>query len=173
MADRVQLVEGSFFDAVADGGDAYVLKHVIHDWPDDDAVRILAQRAYRGRGRQARVARRIRHSAHDREFLGNWLDLEMLVAAGARERTAAEYGRLLSRAGFRLTRVVETASPYQRRRSDCHLISFRHYGNTPRTNPWSLLVRGSSWQCHASIWQCSGGTLKPCSTQPPSRGVIT
>ena len=49
---------------------------------------------------------------HNREFPGNWLDLEMLLALAARERTAAEYGRLLSRAGFHMTRVVETASPF-------------------------------------------------------------
>src|SRR6201999_789166 len=39
--DRVRVVEGSFFESVPDGGDAYVLKSVIHDWPDDDALRIL------------------------------------------------------------------------------------------------------------------------------------
>jgi hypothetical protein len=44
--------------------------------------------------------------------MGKWVDLEMLIAAAARERTAAEYGRLLERAGFHLTRVVETASPF-------------------------------------------------------------
>jgi hypothetical protein len=49
---------------------------------------------------------------HHREFIGNWFDLEMLLAVGARERTAAEYSRLLERAGFRMTRVVETASPF-------------------------------------------------------------
>jgi hypothetical protein len=49
---------------------------------------------------------------HDREFPGNWIDLEMLVVAAARERTAAEYGSLLSRAGFHMTRVVETVSPF-------------------------------------------------------------
>jgi hypothetical protein len=43
--------------------------------------------------------------------MGHWLDLEMLVGAGARERTAAQYDRLLSRTGFRMTRVVETVSP--------------------------------------------------------------
>ena len=48
---------------------------------------------------------------HNREFAGNWLDLEMLVSLDARERTAAEYGELLRRAGFEMTRVVETASP--------------------------------------------------------------
>jgi O-methyltransferase domain len=39
--ERVRIVEGSFFDAVPAGGDAYILKNVIHDWPDDDAVHIL------------------------------------------------------------------------------------------------------------------------------------
>ena len=41
-----------------------------------------------------------------------WTDLEMLIAASARERTADEYGQLLNRAGFNMTRVVETASPF-------------------------------------------------------------
>jgi hypothetical protein len=48
----------------------------------------------------------------NREFLGKWLDLEMLLAINACERTAAEYARLLDGAGFRTTRVVETASPF-------------------------------------------------------------
>lgn len=49
---------------------------------------------------------------HDREFMGKWVDLEMLLLADARERTTDEYGRLLGRAGFRMTRVVAIASPY-------------------------------------------------------------
>ncbi|MBV9350217.1 MAG: hydroxyneurosporene methyltransferase, partial [Mycobacterium sp.] len=49
---------------------------------------------------------------HDREFLGKWLDLEMLIAASARERSAGQYDQLLNRAGFQMTRVVETASPF-------------------------------------------------------------
>jgi hypothetical protein len=49
---------------------------------------------------------------HDREFPGKWVDLEMLLCFGSRERTAAEYRDLLDRAGFRMTRVVQTASPF-------------------------------------------------------------
>jgi hypothetical protein len=49
---------------------------------------------------------------HDREFLGKWVDLEMLLCLAARERTAAEYRNLLEQAGLRLTRVVQTASPF-------------------------------------------------------------
>jgi hypothetical protein len=110
--DRVRIVEGSFFERVPEDGDAYVLKNVIHDWPDDDAVHILRNvRAAARTGKRVLLVELV-ISNHDREFLGKWLDLEMLVAAAARERTAAEYGRLLNRAGFQMTRVVETASPF-------------------------------------------------------------
>jgi DNA-binding transcriptional ArsR family regulator len=112
VADRVRIVEGSFFDAVPDGGDAYVLKSVIHDWPDDDAVRILRNvRSATGAGKNVLLVENV-IPRHNREFAGKWSDLEMLVVAGARERTSSEYGRLLSRAGFRMTRVVGTASPF-------------------------------------------------------------
>jgi hypothetical protein len=111
VADRVKLVEGSFFESVADGGDAYLLKHIIHDWPDDEAVQILSNiRKAAGLGKHVLIVEFVM-PRHRREFPGYWMDLEMHVAAGARERTAAQYGRLLSRAGFRLTRVVETTSP--------------------------------------------------------------
>jgi O-methyltransferase domain/Dimerisation domain len=112
VADRVDLAEGSFFDAVPDGGDAYILKHIIHDWPDDEALQILRNvRIAAGAGKHVLLVEFV-IPKHDRESVGHWLDLEMLVAAGARERTAAQYEQLLSCAGFRMTRVVETASPF-------------------------------------------------------------
>jgi C-methyltransferase len=112
VAERVRIVEGSFFDAVPAGGDAYILKNVIHDWPDDDAVRILGNvRKAAAPGKNVLLVELV-IPQHNRDFLGKWLDLEMLVGAGARERSAAEYGQLLSSAGFRMTRVVETASPF-------------------------------------------------------------
>jgi hypothetical protein len=112
VADRVRVVDGSFFDVIPDGGDAYVLKNIIHDWPDNDAVQILGNvRKAAGVEKNVLLVEFV-IPRHDREFLGKWGDLEMLVVAGARERTAAEYGRLLKRAGFDMTRVVETASPF-------------------------------------------------------------
>jgi DNA-binding transcriptional ArsR family regulator len=109
--DRVRIVEGSFFERVPDDGDAYVLKHIIHDWPDDDAVHILRNvRAAAGIGKRVLLVEWVIPN-HDREFPGKWSDLEMLIAASARERTADEYGQLLNRADFQMTRVVETASP--------------------------------------------------------------
>ncbi len=112
VEDRVRIAEGSFFDDVPEGGNAYVLKNVIHDWPDDDAARILRNvRAAAGVGKHVLLVELV-IPAHNREFLGKWFDLEMLLGLQARERTPAEYQRLLDRAGFRMTRVVETASPF-------------------------------------------------------------
>lgn len=112
VQDRVKIVPGSFFEAIPDSGDAYVLKHVIHDWSDDEAVQILRNvRKAAGAGKHVLLVEFVL-PGHDREFVGNWGDLEMLLVVGARERSAAGYARLLGRAGFRMTRVVETASPY-------------------------------------------------------------
>ncbi|MCV7125076.1 methyltransferase [Mycobacterium lacus] len=111
--DRVRIAEGSFFDGdIPCDGDAYVLKSIIHDWPDDEAARILRNvRTAAGAGKKVLLVEFV-IPQHDRDFPGKWTDLEMLVALAGRERTEAEYGRLLERAGFHLTRVVETASPY-------------------------------------------------------------
>ncbi|MEY8014924.1 MULTISPECIES: methyltransferase [Mycobacterium] len=113
VADRVEIAEGSFFDdVIPPGGDIYVLKNVIHDWLDDDAERILRNvRSACATGKHVLLIELV-IPAHDRDSPGKWLDLDMFVSAAARERTAEEYRRLLQRAGFRLTRVVETASPF-------------------------------------------------------------
>lgn len=111
VADRVRIEAGSFFAHVPGGGDVYVLKNIIHDWPDEKAVHVLRNvRAAAGpRGTVLLVELVI--PEHDRDFPGKWADLEMLLNLSARERTAAEYRNLLSQAGFRVTRVVQTASP--------------------------------------------------------------
>jgi C-methyltransferase len=111
VADRVRIAEGSFFDSVPGGGDAYVLKNIMHDWPDEKAVQILRNvRAAAGPEATVLLVELV-IPQHDRDFPGKWADLEMLLNLGARERTAAEYRDLLSQAGFRMTRVVQTASP--------------------------------------------------------------
>ncbi|MFL6086530.1 MAG: methyltransferase [Mycobacterium sp.] len=111
VADRVVIAEGSFFDSVPGDGDAYVLKNIIHDWPDEKARQILRNvRAAVGTGATVLLVEFV-IPEHDRDFPGKWVDLEMMLNLGARERTAAEYRDLLSAAGFRMTRVVQTASP--------------------------------------------------------------
>jgi hypothetical protein len=112
VADRVRIAEGSFFDAVPEGGDLYVLKNIIHDWPDDKAQHILKTlRAATHTGTTVLLVECV-IPPHDRDFLAKWTDLQMLVANAGRERTADEYQNLLQQAGFHMTRIVPTASPF-------------------------------------------------------------
>ncbi|BBX06647.1 hydroxyneurosporene-O-methyltransferase [Mycolicibacterium aichiense] len=110
VADRVQVVEGSFFDDVPGGGDAYLLKNIIHDWADDKAVQILRNVRAAAAGATVLLVEMVVRD-NGRDGPENWVDLEMLLNLGSRERTAEEYRALLANAGFRMTRVVPTASP--------------------------------------------------------------
>lgn len=111
VAARCTVVGGSFFDSVPGGGDAYLLKTIIHDWDEDAALAILrnVRAAIAPGGTLALIELVLPEGAP--QHPGMLIDLEMLVAAGGRERTAAQYAELLSRAGFRQTRVVPTAGP--------------------------------------------------------------
>jgi C-methyltransferase len=111
VADRIAIAEGSFFDSVPGDGDAYVLKNIIHDWNDEKAGQILRNVRAAAGPRATVLLIEFVIPEHDRDFPGKWVDLEMMLNLGARERTAAEYRNLLSQAGFRMTRVVQTASP--------------------------------------------------------------
>ena len=113
LVDRCDVVAGDFFDSVPEGGDAYVLSWIIHDWDDEDATAILAncRRAMRDHGRLLLVEA-LRPTSGESGFdFATALDLVMLVALGGRERTESEYARLLADAGFTFMRVVPTASP--------------------------------------------------------------
>ncbi|MGW0162269.1 methyltransferase [Mycobacterium sp. NPDC003323] len=110
--DRVTVQSGSFFESVPTASALYVMKNVIHDWPDAEAVDILTTvRAAASPGTKLVLLEAV-IPEHHREFLPKWLDMEMLVSAGGRERTEAEYRALYQRAGFRLDRVVPTATPF-------------------------------------------------------------
>jgi C-methyltransferase len=111
VADRVRIAEGSFFDSVPTGGDAYVLRNIVHDWTEEKALQILRNVRTAAGPRATVLLVEMVVRERDRDCPGNWLDLEMLLNLGSRERTADEYRELLSQAGFRMTRVVPTASP--------------------------------------------------------------
>ena len=113
VAERVRVEAGSFFECVPASANLYVLKHIIHDWPDEKAVAILRNLRTAGGADSTVVIVELVIPEHNRVFIGKWADLEMLLGAdGSRERTAAEYSTLLARSGFRMTRVIPTASPY-------------------------------------------------------------
>ncbi len=110
LADRVHLVAGSFFESVPTGVDAYVLRHIIHDWDEEKALRILGnvREAIGEEGRLLVVESVI--PPGNEPFFGKLLDITMLVSPGGQERTAEEYRDLYGRAGFRLTRIVPTTA---------------------------------------------------------------
>ena len=107
---RVRLVAGNFFESVP-SAHLYLLKHIVHDWTDEQSITILrnvAQAAPAG-GKVLLVESVVpRGNTPD---LSKLVDLHMLVMTGGRERTAAEYGQLLDAAGLRLTRVIPTEAP--------------------------------------------------------------
>jgi hypothetical protein len=103
IAARCQVVGGSFFDSVPEGADAYLLKGVIHDWPDDAAAGILrnARRAMRSDSTLLLIEGIVDSAARPTGLL----DLLMLVIGG-RERTEADFRALVAAAGFSLTRII-------------------------------------------------------------------
>jgi hypothetical protein len=111
VADRVELVEGDFLSEIPVVADAYIMKHIIHDWYDDKCEKILGciRRSMPDDARVLIVDSVIPpgNDPHPAKLL----DLEMLIAPGGVERTAAEFETLLNNSGFRLTRIIPTASP--------------------------------------------------------------
>jgi len=111
VESRCTLTSGSFFESVPEGGDAYLLKAIIHDWTDDQSITILRniRSVIAPTGKLLLLELVLPEGTPPHP--GMLLDLEMLVQTGGRERTASEYEKLLARAGFRQTRVVPTAGP--------------------------------------------------------------
>ncbi len=110
VADRCEVVGGSFFEAVPEGADAYLLKSVVHDWDDASSVEILrkCRAAMAETGRLLLVERAIRPG--NEVDPAKFSDLNMLVMLGGRERTTEEFRSLLAEAGFDLSGVIKTGS---------------------------------------------------------------
>jgi hypothetical protein len=111
LSGRCRAVGGDFFRGVPAGGDAYLMKHVIHDWPDDRATTILSHcREGVNPGGKLLLVEMVVAPGNAAD-IAKVVDLEMLAIAGGRERTEAEYRQLLAGSGWRLTRVLPTESP--------------------------------------------------------------
>jgi O-methyltransferase domain/Dimerisation domain len=110
VADRCDVVGGNFFEAVPKGGDAYILKRILHDWDDVASLAILkvCRQVFRPSGKLLILERIV---APPNEGLETKIsDLNMLVSPGGQERTADEFAAMLAAAAFRLDRIVEVNS---------------------------------------------------------------
>jgi len=111
LSTRCQAVGGNFFVSVPEGGDAYLLKWILHDWDDTASVDILraCRRAMKPDGTLIVFERLI--GLPDTPSEGKFADLNMLVMNGGRERTRDEFADLFDQSGFRLVSVTPTSTP--------------------------------------------------------------
>jgi hypothetical protein len=108
---RCRAVAGDMFSHVPEGGDAYLLSRVIHDWDDERAVAILesCRRAMAPDSRLL-VVEEVITPGDGLSSYGKLSDLNMLVSPGGQERTEDEYRALYAAAGFAVRRVIPTRS---------------------------------------------------------------
>ncbi|MBV9081341.1 MAG: methyltransferase [Acidobacteriaceae bacterium] len=115
---RCRTAFGDFFEAVPEGGDVYFMKHILHDWTDEQATTILrnCRRALDSNRHGNRTGKVVLlefvvppgNEPHPSKVI----DIEMLFFPGGRERMEQEWRELFAAAGFRLSRIVPTKSPF-------------------------------------------------------------
>jgi ubiquinone/menaquinone biosynthesis C-methylase UbiE len=112
LADRCQIVGGNFFESVPSGSDAITMKWIIHDWNDEQSITIMKNcaRALPENGKLILVEAVV--PPGDEMHFAKFIDLNMLVITGGKERTEEEFGKLYEASGFNLTRIVATESPF-------------------------------------------------------------
>jgi SAM-dependent methyltransferase len=110
IANRCLVIEGSFFESVPAGADAYLMRHIIHDWTDEQSVEILSncRKVMPPDGRVLLVEFAVPDA--NQASLGKDADMIMLGFPGGMERTEDEYRGLFEQSGFQLTKVTPTAS---------------------------------------------------------------
>jgi len=109
---RMEAIGGNLFDEVPGGGDLYILKSVLHDWRDEDAGRIL-ENVRKAMGDHSRLLIIENVLEEDnRPSFGKMTDILMMVTAGGKERTRAEWEGLLSASGFQVKKIYPTITPH-------------------------------------------------------------
>jgi O-methyltransferase domain len=108
MMDRCTLASGDMFSSVPAGTDAYIMKHIIHDWPDEQCIQLLkACRKGVNPGGKLLVVDCVIQPGN--EFSpSKFLDVQMLIFPSGRERTESEFRELLSASGWKLNRIIPT-----------------------------------------------------------------
>jgi precorrin-6B methylase 2 len=113
LNDRIKIVEGNFFENVPGEGDLYIMKHIIHDWNDDDSIKILKNINQGMRtGSRLLIIETILKNDNKYSF-GKMLDILMLVITkDGRERTLDEFRSIFDISGFRIKKVIPTITPF-------------------------------------------------------------
>ncbi len=110
MMERCTLASGDMFSSVPADADAYILKHIIHDWPDDLCIQLLkACRKGVNPGGKLLVVDNVIHPGNDFSS-GKFLDLQMLIFPSGCERTEKQFCNLFADSGWQLSRIIPTAA---------------------------------------------------------------
>ncbi len=110
IADRCRVIEGSFFETLPTGADAYLFRHIIHDWTDEQSVGILSRcrKAMPANGRLLIVECAV--PTGNAPSISKDFDMTMMTFPGGVERTEAEFRTLFEKSGFKLTSVTPTTT---------------------------------------------------------------
>jgi hypothetical protein len=112
VTERCETIGGDFFKSVPAGGDAYIMKHIIHDWNDEQCITILQNcREAMTEGGKVLVVEMVIPEGNE-PSPAKFLDLQMLQYLPGCERTEKEYSELFDKARLKLTRIVSTMSPF-------------------------------------------------------------
>lgn len=113
ILNRTSVINGSFFESIPENMDLYILKNVLHDWDDENCVRILKRiSAVMKPGARLLIIESV-IGPDNRPSIAKYIDLQMLIGtAGGRERTLEEYKRLLAGSDLRLCRLIRNATDF-------------------------------------------------------------
>ncbi len=112
VTSRCETASGDFFQSVPPGGDLYIMKHIIHDWNDEQCIGILKNcRNAMATGGKILVMEMVLPEGNT-PSIGKFLDLQMMLFLPGCERTEDEYRKLFDKAGFELSRIIPTPSPF-------------------------------------------------------------
>jgi len=111
LSERCSIMAGSFFDFVVEGSDAYLMKHVLHDWNDEKSIQVLVNchQAMKA-GSKLLVIEGIIPTGNT-PHPGKFMDINMMAMTGGKERTEKEFAALFAKAGLKLSRIIHTKIP--------------------------------------------------------------
>ena len=110
VAERCEVLEGNFFETLPAGADAYLFRHILHDWTDEQCLQILShcRKVIPAQGRLL-VVECIVPAGNGRSISKDF-DITMMNVPGGLERTEAQFRTLFARAGFELSSITATAT---------------------------------------------------------------
>jgi hypothetical protein len=111
ISDRANFVAGSFFETIPAGGDLYILKNILHNWNDEDSIKILQNtRNVMPQNGRLLIIEVVIENDNNPSF-GKMTDLYMMIGVNGRERTKDEYQNLLKKTGLKIERIKRTVAP--------------------------------------------------------------